>query len=235
MVNLDPGGSLCVASRKDWSDWWFVPHVHGLTAGLREMLLAEVDAELECPDGRSECLECIRSMLQDRTARRRLRNAYTRCGLDDANAISMSLYLGPRGPGRSILATSGAAANAARAGWLLTGDAALADERRRESWLGFCHGIGTEHVAGTLMLPHHGAGGRYWSSAILQAAPGARLYATADENDARRPHATVRDALGRISPKLADEVIKVSEVPERRLRDVSGPPDANPVCTDRWV
>lgn len=224
VVDAAPGTSVQIASTTGWTDWWFAPHVHGLTPMLRVALAMEVDNMLRTHANAADCMECIISTLTDPQRRRRLREAYKRSNLRDSNAISMSLYLGPHNVGRLLLATerdSEAHRGVHRnPGWILTGDAVLNHSRRRQRWLEFCQKIGTNHLAGTLMLPHHGAAGRYFNEEILNAAPALRLFLTLGSSDESRPHPDIKDALSKLH---YPDPIEINEKSKSGLRDVSGP------------
>ena len=74
------------------------------------------------------------------------------------------------------------------------------------------------------MLPHHGAAGNFERS-ILDVAPQASLFVTADSMDLSRPHEDVVAELEKYAPHRV-RVSKVSEKSEDRLWQVSGPPEA---------
>jgi hypothetical protein len=220
--NAEPGTAVAVVSRqRAWTDWWFLPHVHGVSRDVRSALrIAALQAmqDLAGSSGSASANDLrafnagLAELLKDRRNRTKLREIFLREGLTDANAISMSLYLGPRdNETRSVHPGAGA-----RAGWLLTGDAKLGNKARREEWRSAFSALSTKRTIGTLMLPHHGSYANFHDE-LLSFAPEARLFVTVDNSDLNiRPHPDVRASLDR-------SYHQVSEKKNTVLQEISGP------------
>lgn len=140
-------------------DWCLVPHVTPVTPAAREALRVSVEALLARDPAKETLIDAFRRKLSDKTFIADLKAAYKLHELGDANAISMSLYAGPRRASRYLATREPVRTyldlHDAGPGWLLTGDAKLAQPKRRAQWKRFYSAV-RQHV-GALMLPHHGS------------------------------------------------------------------------------
>jgi len=165
--------------------------------------------------------ESVSGFLADPKRRKELRSIYNNRELGDANAISMSLYVGPTSHTLRKLIWSnfnrGPRRHACQTAWLLTGDSKLANRERRVRWQKFFKDFGSR--VGTMMLPHHGAYANF-HSAILDVAPTAALFVTADGDDALHPHEDVLCEVKACSPPR--ELRTVSTDGDDTLVEVSG-------------
>jgi hypothetical protein len=83
------------------------------------------------------------------------------------------------------------------------------------------------------MLPHHGSAHNFHSAILTAGNEDTRLFVTADESDATRPH---REVLSGVKK----DILKVSESPPSALLEVSGPSKLstknlpNITCLQKW-
>lgn len=142
------------------SDWCFVPYVTPATPGAIAALEETMQALLERDSARETWVQAFFRKLGEDGFIAKVKAAYKEHELGDANAVSMSLYAGPYrdahglGLSRQALPAWDPYFRSA-VGWLLTGDAKLAQLGRRTDWLNFFSPV--QGRIGTLMLPHHGS------------------------------------------------------------------------------
>lgn len=179
------------------TDWALLPFVSKASDASRHRLENELASLVGLSPKAKGFSVTFLDRLTKGSFRRKLKAAYKRFGLGDANTVSMSLYAGPY---RDCVLTSRRliSSDDARerrpAGWLLTGDSELGNAIRRRDWLNFFQPFNNR--IGRLMLPHHGAA-RNFNSEILSVANNPRLFACANANDPVRPHENVLDAIDR--------------------------------------
>jgi len=140
-----------------FGDWCFLPYVTAAAESVRRTFAVEMGKLLEKADDEGMVAAFQRKMGTDGFSAK-VKKAYHECELGDANAVSMSLYVGPfrEGVWRSRRPLrAGKKWSDAGPGWLLTGDAKLEQVGRREEWLEFYKGL--KERVGALMLPHHGS------------------------------------------------------------------------------
>jgi hypothetical protein len=137
---------------------WFLPYVHPISAEEQRRLTKAAESFVERKVNDKEFGVRLAKALQSRTARRKIKNMYDREEFGDANAISFSLYMGPRtkSTDRRVVQSTMLKNDLDTPGWLLTGDAKLRNCDRRDEWMKF---LTQKHSLpiGTLMLPHHGS------------------------------------------------------------------------------
>ncbi len=228
VIDADPGLSGEVRYRTGLKvDWSFLPFVHPVSPIARECLQqaahAVVGAAVTEPSFGSRLIDLIGS----KGGLKRLRDIYVDRELADANGKSLSLYAGPLiGALRRHLAP--ATSRTHGSGWLLTGDAKLRSQSRRAAW-GQHYGFICPHLISNLMLPHHGAATNFHAQ-ILEIAPSAQLFITADAGDALRPHEDVLAGLGEAGD--ARQILRVTEDSGTEIWQVSGD---NGYCNDPLV
>ena len=215
-----PGAVLGVATRiHNWVDWWFVPYAHPIPRAMQKALRLEAERFTKTSIASGIFIQRLRHLLSSREGVRQLKEAYRRAGLTDANAISLSLYVGPRSttlPYRSILLKDGTRSQKP-SGWLLTGDATLGSPSVHPPWIKAFQTF--QKSTGMLMLPHHGSEHNF-SSLILECVAKAELFVTADFADTTRPNEVVC-LLARSQGR--SRIRKVSEVRRHRIVEISGP------------
>jgi len=228
VMTVDAGTLVGLATRNGvWTDWWFVPYVHPISDQARRDLQAAIKRTLRV-SRRDRLSDQLAHSLKHKAKRRELAELYRREELDDANGISMSLYEGPismspyKGPGyySGRRTRFGRDQPSRHVGWLLTADAKLQNRDQRREWTQF-FGARASKAVGALMLPHHGADGNFHES-ILEFAPDAKLFFTADHADKKRPQPNVKATLKACNPPRP--AFKVSERPRDILEATSGPP-----------
>jgi hypothetical protein len=171
-------------------------------------------------------------LLSLKSGLKKLKKAYLRAGMKDANGISLSLYAGPqpsREKQRKIRPENNDSADKP-SGWLLTGDAILKENGGYPNWITFFQPL--KNSVGTLMLPHHGSSHNF-CEAILKDVPLADLFITADGKDRTRPNKTVKDA----AREERRRIRKVSEARRNGITEISGPRRLTPKdypYTDEW-
>jgi hypothetical protein len=223
-IVTDTGLRVWVGAGSSYSDWCFIPYVHPAPPEELESLRAEAQGLFGCSPDDANFPEVAITFMRSSARRKELREIIERKELGDANAISMSLYIGPSTrSGERLIYSKNAEVPLDKAGWLLTGDAQLANRTRRSRWLSFFEA--TRDQIGVMMLPHHGAAGNFHRE-ILQAAPAATFFITADENDRRRPHKNVEDDIKEHDSSRGYR--RVSESKENGIRTCSGPSWAQP-------
>ena len=152
-VVAQAGTRAGVWTDQGWADWWFVPFVQPVSIQTRRRLRRVARKVIPGSAGGRAFRNRLVKLLQTSEGRRRLKNVFISEELGDANAVSLSLYAGPR-PGmqhlpRSLYIDDGDG-KSKRVGWLLTGDAKLQHHDRRSQWLGFFRPLHDE--IGTLMI-----------------------------------------------------------------------------------
>jgi hypothetical protein len=140
-----------------FGDWCFLPYVTPARQSALDVFRTVFRKLLELLEGESMVAAFHRKMKEEGFAAK-VKDAYKKHELGDANAVSMSLYVGPFRDGvwcsRKPL-RAGQEWHKAGPGWLLTGDAKLAQVNRRNDWLSFYKPLKSR--IGALMLPHHGS------------------------------------------------------------------------------
>jgi len=215
---MKPGGSFEVRLRKSTpADWVFIPHVSPASDDARKRVKLNVESligrEIEDAGFKNALLVYVTNSKN----RKILKKVYSEAGLGDANEVSLSLYSGPVPEFALRRRTIGSWSHGEGgfAGWLLTGDAALGNKTRRESWLKAFRRY--RPGVGNLMIPHHGAKTNFHKDILEVIDENGRIYVTANAGDPSRPHEDVRAELGKREIKI------VSENAEDAIRQVSGP------------
>jgi hypothetical protein len=209
--------------RDEWIDWWFVPYVQPIPPAVQTALSRAAKQIAGVPPTNREFKNRLVRILSQKSGIKRLKRVYLRSGLRDANAISLSLYAGPRrqlASERNILQNDGSRPTRA-AGWLLTGDSKLKESVRFHDWSTFFASAKAD--IGTLMLPHHGSEGNF-NEQILDWLPHSRLFVTANADDKTRPNKSVTGA----AKKRRAKIQKVSESRRTAITEISGPNDLAP-------
>jgi hypothetical protein len=221
VMTVDAGTLVGLATQSGvWTDWWFVPYVHPISERVRRDLHATIKRTLAV-SRRERLSDRLAHSLKHKAKRRELAELYRREELDDANGISMSLYEGPRYYSSRRTVFGRGRPPSRNVGWLLTADAKLQNRARRQEWMQFFR-TRVSQAPGALMLPHHGAD-RNFHESILDFAPDAKLFFTADHADEKRPQPNVKATLDACNP--ARPAIRVSERPRDVLEAISGPPE----------
>lgn len=140
-----------------FGDWCFLPYVTPARQSAREAFKAVFGKLLERREDET-MVAAFHRKLEEEGFAAKVKAAYKEHELGDANAVSMSLYVGPFRDGvwygrRPLRA--GQRRHEAGPGWLLTGDAKLAQVGRRNDWRTFYEPLKSR--IGALMLPHHGS------------------------------------------------------------------------------
>jgi hypothetical protein len=212
-----PAGTVVgVNTDVGWADWWFIPFVHPVTRSAKRRFGRIAKGLINrSAKGRNFHARLL-NLLKTQAGRRLLKDQYKLQEIGDANAISLSLYEGPRlvktRTRISYRETTGP--KSVRIGWLLTGDAKLQQDDRRSKWLDFFRPF--RDGIGTLMLPHHGSIHNFHPE-VLKAATKAQLFITADARDKTRPNKKVKDAARQ------RRIQKVSDWSGSALLKISGP------------
>jgi hypothetical protein len=217
-VVAEAGTVAGVLTDQGWADWWFVPFVHPVSIRTKRRLRRVAKTVVRGSPGGHTFKKRLLKLLRSQKGRRQLKQIYLEQELGDANAVTLSLYEGPRPEiheARISLGTDSKPKSEA-VGWLLTGDAKLQHYDRRSKWLSFFRP--SRSAVGTLMLPHHGSAHNFHPTILAAGNEDTRLFITADENDETRPYREVRDGVGR-------GILKVSESPPTALIELSGPKD----------
>lgn len=142
---------------RQFGDWCFLPYVTQTGQSVRDAFKTAFGELLDLQTDETLVDAFRRKMGEDGFAAK-VKIAYKEHELGDANATSMSLYVGPFRDGVSCHRTSLRAGQKwaeAGPGWLLTGDAKLAQVGRRKQWQKFYAPLKSR--IGALMLPHHGS------------------------------------------------------------------------------
>lgn len=194
-------------------NWVLIPYVHAPSAVLARAFDRALEAEFGTPLDK----KAIARSAREQPYRNRLRRCYDALWLDH-NLISMTLYAGPWKPERFdvsiglVMPHHHGWHGAEPGGWILTGDAHLDRQRRRQRFLHFYR----DHLTLTniFMLPHHGSIHNH-SDKVLEAMPNLRVgFAAAGVNSYGHPHDAVRDAV-RATPTAS--FVQVSEALASRL------------------
>jgi len=155
---VDAGSAWMVTHfGRRFGDWCFLPYVTAAADSVRRTFAIEMRKLLEQADDEGMVAAFQRQVDTDGFAAK-VKTAYHACELGDANAVSMSLYVGPfrEGVWRSRQPLrAGQKWSDAGPGWLLTGDAKLEQVGRRKQWVKFYEKL--RQRIGALMLPHHGS------------------------------------------------------------------------------
>lgn len=156
---LEPGSGWMVTHfGRSFGDWCFIPYVSNATEEARLAFSSEMSSLLGEPQRGETMVDSFMRKMGDSTFIKKIKRAYRDHDLGDANAVSMSLYVGPSRDSvwhcRKSLRAGQEWPNAGP-GWLLTGDAKLGQIGRRRSWLRFYAPL--KERIGALMLPHHGS------------------------------------------------------------------------------
>ena len=105
----------------------FLPFVNPATDDARQRLACRVGEILATDEKGEQLLTLFLDSLNNERFRKELKRAYVDADLGDANAVSMSLYVGPFRDAslasRSVFSLD--PFSSSRPGWLLTGDAKL--------------------------------------------------------------------------------------------------------------
>lgn len=140
-----------------FGDWCFLPYVTPARQSARDAFGAAFDGLLERREDET-MVAAFRRKMEEAGFAAKVKATYKEHELGDANAVSMSLYVGPFRDGvcfgRKPL-WAGQKRHEAGPGWLLTGDAKLAQVNRRNDWRTFYKPLKSR--IGALMLPHHGS------------------------------------------------------------------------------
>jgi hypothetical protein len=196
-----------------------VPYAHPIPASVRKALRREAKRVVGAPVNSRKFVSRLAHLLSLKSGIKRLKQAYRRSGLNDANGISLSLYAGPRPSQlgqRAILLKDGSRSNKPT-GWLLTGDAKLQSHSGQLPWIKFFGSF--QKATGMLMLPHNGSRHNF-GEAILECVPEADLFVTANAEDHTRPDAIVRKAA---KSHGRTRIRKVTEARRNGITEISGP------------
>lgn len=142
---------------RQFGDWCFLPYVTPAGHNPRGAFAAAFRQLLELKE-EEPLVDAFRRRMGEDGFVSKIKTAYKEQELGDANAVSMSLYVGPFRAGVYFERVSLSAEQKipeAGPGWLLTGDAKLAQVGRRNLWRDFYKPL-RDHI-GALMLPHHGS------------------------------------------------------------------------------
>ncbi|MGD0940866.1 MAG: hypothetical protein ABR905_14260 [Terracidiphilus sp.] len=148
-ANLGETGLVSIAPGAGWivelipgaaTDWTLLPFVSKASDDARRRIETELTELLGISPTDKGFPEILLKKLTDGAFRKRLKVAYKRSGLGDANTVSMSLYAGPYRKctltSRKLIFTD-KWSERRPSGWLLTGDSELDNAARRRDWLHF--------------------------------------------------------------------------------------------------
>jgi hypothetical protein len=213
-----PAGTVVgINTNVGWTDWWFIPFVHPITKSAKRRFSRVAKGLINrSAKGRTFHARLL-NLLKTQAGRRLLKEQYQLQKIGDANAISLSLYEGPRLvlPQARISYRGTTESNSTRTGWLLTGDAKLEQYDRRSKWLEFFQPF--RNGIGKLMLPHHGSIHNFHPEVLDAANIKAQLFVTADARDKTRPNKGVKDAAQQ------RRIQKVSDWRGSAILQISGP------------
>lgn len=177
-------------------NWVLIPHVYEPPAERLQAFENALIAVFGTPLNKRS----IARASKEPQARQVLRKCYDALW-GDHNLVSMTLYCGPwHSPDIGDLFVSAGLGGSFSGtgqpyGWMLTGDAHLERQRRRECFLG-CYEDYLQYV-NVLMLPHHGARNNH-SNAVLASTPNLLIgYAAAGPNSYVHPHPDVVSIVGK--------------------------------------
>lgn len=219
-LRVQAGAGWMVASGMDddFADWCLVPYVTPATEIACALFARSMRDLLGLGEGSGSYVDAFREKMHAEGFIPKVKAAYKEHGLGDANAVSMSLYSGPRmnfGIGtRDVLRTGYQHAHAGP-GWLLTGDAKLDQVGRRTKWLRFFQPV-KGHI-GALMLPHHGSPWNFHEDVLHAARERALIFACKRAAGDETP---LREKVWAHVVNLPNHV--VSEDPNTALLQVSG-------------
>jgi hypothetical protein len=155
---VDSGSGWMVTHfHRQFGDWCFLPYVTPARQSARNAFGAAFDGLLERREDET-MVAAFRRKMDEAGFAAKVKATYKEHELGDANAVSMSLYVGPFREGvcfRRKLLSVGQKRHETGPGWLLTGDAKLAQVSRRNDWRTFYEPLKSR--IGALMLPHHGS------------------------------------------------------------------------------
>lgn len=156
VVDSGSGWMVTHFGRK-FGDWCFLPYVTSARQSARDAFRAAFNGLIEQREDES-IIAAFRRKMEETDFPAKVKATYKEHELGDANAVSMSLYVGPFRDGVCFSRKSlraGQERHEAGPGWLLTGDAKLAQVGRRNDWCTFYKPLKSR--IGALMLPHHGS------------------------------------------------------------------------------
>lgn len=213
LIDATPGSAFHAVEFGRSIDWWFIPYCHPISNLARSRLRKVAKTVVGKSVNSREFKNRLVQMLASAAGRSKLKQLHFKEDLGDANAISLSLYVGPiGGKGKFLISYSDYGENLRPPGWLLTGDAKLRNNERRTEWLKFYSKRAPGSV-GTMMLPHHGSPHNF-DREILSIAPNARLFVTANYGDRSRPHEDVKADV----EELRDGAAKIQIVSEHQSK-----------------
>ncbi len=204
LLEMQIDGFIAVMQGSQARDWILQPYVPRVDDARIRQFESRIRQVLALKDIESIDNAAVERLLKTPTGRTSLRKCYDEILRDGSgsrhNAVSMSLYSGPRSDtsrwnfearhdhGWWIEGSTNAS------GWIGTGDAKLKSSSKRKAWKAYYRRA--LHSTGTLLLPHHGS--RVNFHADLVSAPNLYAYiAAADERDEgyRHPSAEVVEAI----------------------------------------
>jgi hypothetical protein len=216
---VEPGSGWMVTHfGRKFGDWCFIPYVSDATMDARRAFASKM-AELLQPlhDGES-MVESFSRKMGEEGFTAGVKQAYRDHRLGDANAVSMSLYVGPSRDAvwhsRKSLRAGQDWPNAGP-GWLLTGDAKLDQVWRRKNWLRFFAPL--KGRVGALMLPHHGSHLNFHEDILDALRPGGLVFAC------RRSKLSGNPLHEKVRPWIEDQpYVMVSDEVNTSLLQISG-------------
>lgn len=227
----NPGLTIgAVTAHDHLLDWRFVPYVHPVPAQIQQDLESKVEDLIGTSVSDPTFGKALSNYVKRTPDLKSLRKYYDAEALSDANAISLSLYVGPT----TWTQRTRDAWPPGRVGWFLTGDSKLGTLYRRREWVRHYRSIPPERVH-WFMLPHHGAT-RNMDVEVLEPWPEVQLFVTATSGDKLRPHADLKDRL-REAGRDPDQIHIVTEKKCDEILEISGASDfwGHPlVTTGRW-
>lgn len=192
MQEVPPDAALQVLTSSGVLNWALIPYVHLPSA--KQMRAFE--QALEDSFGAPLDPMAIIAGAKESNVRDKLRECYDELWLDH-NLITMTLYTGPLRRAEATVSISlfphEYCWSDELGGWMLTGDAHLDGQRRRQRFLH--HYRQVTDLTNVLMLPHHGSIHNH-SDLVLDAMPELMVgYAAAGPNSYGHPHRDVQDAV----------------------------------------
>lgn len=192
MQQVAPDTALQLFASGNVLNWALIPYVHMPPAKLMKAF----DNALEDYFGAPLDKKQIVNSAKDSDVRDKLRKCYDALWLDH-NLISMTLYSGPwkleRVPISRFTIRHHDRWSHEHGGWMLTGDAHLDRQRRRQRFLQFYRRL--MPLINVLMLPHHGSIHNH-SDLVLDCIPELMIgYAAVGPNSYGHPHRSVCNAV----------------------------------------
>ena len=194
-----------------------VPYVSAIQLKFRKQLAKEAKRITGVSATSPQFSKRLARILSSKSGVRRLKASYRRCGLSDANGISMSLYAGPEPSAvrkRKRLQSDGNL-TAKPTGWLLTGDARLRASDSCANWIQFFEPM--KAAVGNFMIPHHGSDYDF-NEDLLTSVPHAKFFITANSDDGTRPGKAAVAA----AKAQRKRIHKVSEIWRNGITEISG-------------